>query len=66
MTKAEFLKLSGGQQRWVLLRCLRYAIWCFAHHSLAARTGECAASVFEDLEAAADHAVQEEPADEKP
>ncbi len=26
MTKAEFLHLSAGEQRWVLLRCLKYAL----------------------------------------
>lgn len=61
MTKAEFLELRAGEQRWVLLRSLRYVLWCFAHHSLHAKTGESAASVFDDLDAAADHAAQEEP-----
>jgi hypothetical protein len=26
MTKAEFLELRAGEQRWVLLRCLRFAL----------------------------------------
>ena len=64
MTKAEFLELRAGEQRWVLFRCLRYVLWCFAHHSLAARTGESAESVFEGLGEAADHAAQEETEDE--
>ncbi len=26
MTKAEFLELKAGEQRWVLVRCLRFAV----------------------------------------
>jgi hypothetical protein len=26
MTKAEFLELRAGEQRWVLLQCLRFAL----------------------------------------
>lgn len=26
MTKAEFLELRAGEQRWVLLRCLRFVL----------------------------------------
>jgi hypothetical protein len=26
VTKAEFLELRAGEQRWILLRCLRFAL----------------------------------------
>jgi hypothetical protein len=60
MTKAEFLHLNAGTQRWVLLRSLRFVLWSFAHHSVNAKVGESAASVFDDLDQAADYAAQEE------
>ena len=59
MTKAEFLELRAGEQRWILLRCLRFVLGMLVNEKPPLTRAILAQ--FDDM---ADRAAQEETEDE--
>lgn len=55
MTKAEFLELKAGQQRWILLRTIRMAFWLL----IAGPLKEGRAEAFKIVKLEADIAAKE-------
>ncbi|MCK4681150.1 hypothetical protein KAT82_08475 [bacterium] len=60
MTKAEFLELRAGEQRWVLLRCLRFVL----HMVIPAKAIGLTSEVLEQFDRNAEGAAQEITEDE--